>query len=78
MKKLITVVRLVQDTYVGKSLDLNKTLTNGGSVDGVPIELDFHDERFLSVRFTGKTKEQKYVQLIPWASVATVMYDEVK
>lgn len=78
MKKVITLVRLVQDTYVGKALDLNKTLTSPGTVMGVPITLDFHDATFLEVRFNGKTKDEKYVQLIPWACCATVQYEEVK
>lgn len=68
----IALVWLNQDTYVGKVLDLNKTLTNGGSVQGVPISLRVHSDLFLAVDFNGKRKEEKYTQLIPWANVASL------
>lgn len=79
MKREITLVRFTEALHIGKSLDVNSSLSKGQLVVSVPIELDFDGDRpFISVTFKGRTRDEKYVQLIPFASVATILFNEVK
>lgn len=77
MKK-IKVIRLASDVLLGTSLEPCKCLTEGGALTGVPYTLDFYDEMFFVINFIGKTKEQKYSQLIPFARVDTIIFTESK
>lgn len=78
MKRDITLVRFIESLHIGKSLDVNSSLSKGQSVVNVPIELAFDGDNFIAVTFKGKAKVDQYVQLIPLASVATIMFNEVK
>lgn len=78
MKREITMIRFAEAIHIGKSLDVNSSLSKGQTIVGVPIELAFDGDHFISVTFKGKTKEEKYVQLIPIAAVATILFNEVK
>ena len=75
MKK-ITLVRFVEHIQLGKGLDPKSYVEDGGFVQGVPVKLSKHDDSFLRIDFNGKDKVNKYSQLVPWNTVATVMFED--
>jgi hypothetical protein len=72
----ITVVRFVNAFGVGTQLDVRSSLLTGERVLDVPISLHRHDDTFLRIDFAHPTNP--YSQLVPWAQVATVLYEETK
>lgn len=77
MKKVITCVRFKEHLHLGTGLDLKGSLAAGDSILGIPVSMDFYDSTFMLLSFNGKGKD-KYEQLVPWASVASVLFKEVK
>lgn len=71
----IQVVRFHDNLMLGKSLDLKSSLAWGDSVLGTPVELYFYDQTFMMVKYCGKSVDQKYSQLIPFAQVATLIFE---
>lgn len=69
----IKIVRFNQAVMLGTQLDVNSSLSEGQTVLGRSIEMSYHDSTFLKIKFLG---ENPYCQLIPWAQVATVIYEE--
>lgn len=78
MKREITTVRFATHLHLGTGLDLQVSLTNGQPILNVPTTLEFFDDNFLVLKFDGKTKDQKYSQLIPMSQIATIMFKEAK
>lgn len=75
MKK-IKLVRFKEHMAIGTGLDQKSYLEDGGTVLGVPVKLSKYDEIFLKVQFCGKDPVNKYVQLVPWSAVATVLGED--
>ncbi len=71
----VSVVRFKEPIHLGKALDPKTYLEKGSKVLNIPTECTFYDETFMQIDFKGTTKDTKYSQLIPWASISTVIFD---
>ena len=71
----LKVVRFHDSIMLGTMLDLNSAVAFGQTVGGIPTEIYFYDATFMLLKFCGKTKDLQYMQLIPWASVSTALFE---
>lgn len=72
----IDTIRFKDSIPVGKSLDPKSFLQSGMRVNNIPVEVSFYDDTFFRIQFKGETKALKYSELVPWAVVSNVIFED--
>lgn len=73
----ITAVHFVNPLPIGRELDTHKYLVNGSRILGNVLDITKYDGMFMRISITN-SRGERYDQFIPWAQVATVLFEEVK